>query len=443
MRASAVVLLLVAVGAPAYADRPWTGYIRVPQVTAPAAAVSSRLIYMKRCPLSGCAIHFNPTDDARTQNSSIAQGDRVIGAFTRSDTVWADLMACMRTTYAPFDIGITDVDPGSSVPHFEEIVGGRASDLRNDIPNAGGVAPFTCSEIPNAISFTFDVYGPDALALCWTAAQETAHGFGLEHEVLQKDPMTYMAGLLPKMFQSTQAPCGEFMVRPCQCPGRTTQSSYQMIFDLFGAGVPTPPDVAITQPANGKKVQPGFEVRATATDDVAVDRVELYIDGAMTAMSKTVPYAFTAPALPQGSHSIEVRAYDVQQTPASATIAVNLGPPCTAESGCDHPDVCVMGQCIAGPDQPGGLGAICQDNNECLSHQCADGGEPLKHCVATCDGNAATCPNGFDCLAAGAMNVCYPNPGGGCCDAGSGPGGPLLLGLCALAFVLRPRSRRS
>jgi hypothetical protein len=437
MRGLAVVALL-AISVPARAERPWTGYIRVAQLAPPAAVVSSRLIYMKRCPINGCAVRFGPTDDARTQTTSISQGDRVIGAYTQGDAVWAEVMACMRRTYAPFDINVTDVDPGS-IPHFEEIVGGRPSDLRNDIPNAGGVAPFTCDEIPNAISYTFDVYGPDAEALCWTAAQETAHAFGLEHEYLQKDPMTYMGGLLPKMFQDVDAQCGEFSVRPCQCPGRTTQSSYRMLLALLGAGVPTPPVVAITLPPDGKKVQPSFAIRAKASDDVAVDRVELWIDGAMAAMTKTNPYNFTAPQLPEGAHTIEARAYDVQDTPASSTITVNLGPPCTAAAGCDHPDVCVLGQCIPGPDQPGGIGYVCQDNNECLSQQCANGGESLMHCVATCDGTAASCPNGFDCVAAGASSVCYPNPNAGCCDAGGSPQGPIVLGLGVAMLLMRRR----
>jgi hypothetical protein len=441
MRAAQLLGIVAGVAlapSPARAERPWTGYIPIPHAAPPSAVVSSRLIYMRQCPQGGCFVQPG-TDDSRTQTSSLAQGARTIGAYTQGPVVWSQLMACMRKTYAPFDINVVDVDPGN-VPHFEEIVGGHPIDLRDDIPGAGGVAPFDCSEIPNAISFTFDVYGPDPLSLCWTAAQETAHAFGLQHEYLQKSPMTYLGGDLPKMFQAVDAQCGRYMVEPCTC-GSPTQNSYALLLALLGPGAPTPPDLAITQPPDGKKVQPGFEIRATAMDDVAVDRVELWIDGAMTDMIKTAPYNFVAPALDLGAHAIEVRAYDVQDTQATAAIGVDLGPPCTAGGGCDGQDVCVEGQCISGPDVPGGLGSVCQTDNECLSHICADGGEALHRCVAGCDlGTAGACPSDFTCLSAGATGVCWMS-GGGCCDAGPGPQGPLVLALGVVAIVLRRRRR--
>lgn len=403
-----------------------------------AQAPSSNIIYLKRC-VGGCPVHYGMIDDSRTQTSSIASGDVVIGAFTQSDQVWADLVQCVKDTYAPFDVVVTDVDPGS-VPHFENLVGGSPSDLRSDIPNAGGVAPFTCDEIPNAISFTFDVYGPDALTLCWTASQETAHAFGLEHELLQPDPMTYLGASLPKRFRDVDAGCGEYAPRACKCP-RVTQNSYRMIVGMFGPGAPTPPTVMFTSPTDGKKIQPGSGIDIVATDDVRVDHVELYIDGALAGSAATEPYTFTAPDLAFGPHTFEARAIDVQGTPASATIDVTAVPPCTQTKGCDGTDVCVEGVCIPGPKQPGGLGAICQADEECLSTSCGDGGEPLKHCVATCDLAArGACPLGFDCVPAGSGGVCWPAPSGGCCDAGrSSPRGALTLAGALLVLVLRRR----
>ena len=404
-----------------------------------AQAPSSNIIYLKRCPAAGCAVHAGAVDDSRTQTSSIAMGDVVIGQFSQTSQVWTDLVQCVKDTYAPFDVVITDVDPGN-VPHFEEIVGGAPSDLRNDIPNAGGVAPFTCDEIPNAISYTFDVYGADPLSLCWTASQETAHAFGLEHEILQADPMTYLGGSLPKRFRDIDASCGEYATRPCMCPARPTQNSYRMIVGLFGPGAPTPPTVMITSPSDGKDVQPGFTIEVAATDDVRVDHVELWIDGAVAGSTMTEPYMFVAPDLALGPHTLEARAIDVQGTPASAMLSVTAVPPCTQTKGCTGTDVCVEGVCIAGPKQPGGLGAICQTNDECLSMSCADGGEPLKHCVATCDlATKGACPLGFACVPDGDTGACWPAPAGGCCDAGSSGRGPALLASALLVVVLRRR----
>ena len=442
IRAGRCLLVLALGTGSARAERPQPISIAVPaQASVPHAGTpSSRLIYLRRCGTTGCLVHPG-TDDSRTDTSMIADGQRTIGPFMQGDVVWDGLMACMRATYAPFDISVTDVDPGA-VPHYENIVGGVPQDLRNDIGNAGGVAPFTCGEIPNAISYTFDVYGPDAGSLCWTAAQETAHAFGLEHEFNGADPMSYLNGPLPKKFQATDSPCGTYMAAACMCNTVGTQNSYQQILDLFGPGTPTPPMVAIKSPSEGKQVQPHFVVKVAATDDVAIDRVELWIDGADTGVSSKTPptYNLAAPDLEPGAHTVEARAFDIQGTPGRAVVQVDLGPPCTASKGCEGDDVCVMGLCVPGPNVSGGLGDFCQAETECVSQQCVGDAAGNKACVESCDLSPGSCPHGFECLQTGADGgVCWESSGGGCCDAGATPSGPALLGLGLGVLLLRRR----
>jgi len=453
------LLLLCVAASAAHAERklseptahpPLPSYIRVPGAAANrsgTSAVSSNIVYLRRCPVgAGCFVKEG-NDDSRTDTSSIVVGQRIIGEFSQGDQVWADTVACVKETMAPFNIVVTDVDPGTT-PHFENVVGGKSSDLgRSDLTNAGGVAPFDCSEIPNAIVYTFDVYGPDAQALCWTCSQEVAHAFGLDHEFLQKDPMTYVSGDLPKRFRDQDADCGEFESRACSCATGGKQNSYRTIVGLFGPGAPTPPVITVQRPTDGKQVQPGFRMSVKALDDVRVDKVELFIDGTLGAMSMTEVgdvFDLSAPAdLPMGSHSLEVRATDVQGIPASAMLTVDEGAPCTASKGCSGTDVCVMGICLPGPGEPGGLGAVCQMSTECLSHVCQDAGEQFKHCTEVCDpANAGSCPNGFDCIPNGAAGACWPAPDGGCCDAGTAPQGSILLGVGIGALVLRRRRRR-
>jgi hypothetical protein len=422
--------------------RPQPVMIRIDQARAPgpAAAASSRLVYLHRCPSAGCIV-TQGTDDSRTNTSSIAMGMRTIGPFTQPQATWDLMVACVEATFAPFDITVTDVDPGN-VPHYENIIGGRSSDLRNDIPNAGGVAPFDCDEIPNAISYTFDVYGPDPEQLCWTAAQEVAHAFGLEHEMDPKDPLTYLAGPLPKRFQATDVPCGEFAPRTCQCTGNGTQNSYKHILAMFGPGAATPPTVSIRSPSSGKRVQPGFLTKVDAMDDVAVERVELWIDNVRITEDTMAPYVLAATdTLELGPHTVEVRAYDVQGVLGAASVDVELGPPCTASSGCTGDDVCVMGLCVVGPDRPGGLGYFCTADTECLSGQCRGTGGPEKYCVESCDASIeGSCPAGFDCL--DGANVCWRSDDGGCCSTGGSPLGAGLLGFGVVVILLRRRRLR-
>lgn len=437
--ALAFVLGLAGLAAPADAV-PERTVIHVPPRTGPVAALSSNIIYLHRCEDAGCPIHAGTTDDSRTvpDTSQIAQGDRTIGPFTQSQQVWQSMVQCVKDSYAAFNITVTDVDPGN-VPHFEEIIGGKPTDLRNDIANAGGVAPFNCSEVPNGISFTFDVYGADPDSLCWTVSQETAHTFGLEHEFLQKDPMTYAQGDLPKRFQWQEAPCGTNTAMACQCSTTHTQNSYKKIYEAFGVGAPTPPSLEISSPTDGKTVTPKFPILTKPTDDAAIDHLELWVDGAKVEAITMPPWQFLAPALSNGSHTLEVHAIDVTQMSTTVAITVNQGPSCTAAAGCTGTDVCVMGGCLAGPDAPGGLGVQCAKESDCISLSCVDAGEMFKHCGAACDpGTANSCPDAFSCIASGASGECYPSAGSGCCSTtGNDARGPMLLGLLVGALVWR------
>jgi hypothetical protein len=431
--------------------RPWTGFIRVPGAarannTGTSQLASSKIVYIKRC-TGGCDVHFDPVDDSRTGASSIAPqgGTRTIGPFTQSNLVWTEMMQCVRETFAPFDIQVTDTRPSDqSAPHFLNIVGGKPTDLRSDLTGAGGVAPFDCGEIPNAITYTFDVYGPDPLTLCWTVAQEVAHAFGLEHEFLQKDPLTYLSGDEPKRFRDVDAQCGELEVWPrCQCRPQL-QNTYRHIVGMFGPGVPTPPEITIKYPKEGKPTQPGFTAVALALDDVRVEKVEAFIDGTLvaTAMAPLTGDSFELPTedVGAGPHTLEIKATDVQGVPHTVTMQFTQGPPCTPSSVCQGGDVCVDGVCVPGPDTEGGLGSVCTIDKECLSHRCADAGEQFKHCVDECDlSNAKSCPNEFACISAGADAVCWPTPSGGCCDAGTKPHGAVLLALGLGVLLLRRR----
>jgi MYXO-CTERM domain-containing protein len=448
----ALIALALAVAAPAAAEpverpQPQLRWSRDSQPA--AAAVSSRIIYVHKCPVQGCTIRPG-TNDSRTDTSDIPSQQVVITQFRQSQAVWDQMMACVKNTYAPFNITVTDVDPGN-VPHYENIVGGMSgTELSPDLGGAGGVSPFTCAEIPNSVSFTFDVYGPAPDQLCWTVAQETAHSFGLEHEYNANDPLTYIAGgPSMKRFQATDSPCGTFQkLAKCQCTNLATQNSYKFIVDMFGAGAATPPTISIKAPASGNKVQPGFVVRVSAMDDVAVDHVELWIDNMDTGVkAMTAPYILTAPdGIAEGPHTIEARAIDVQGVPASAMVDVELGPPCTTSSGCSGDDVCVMGVCLPGRDVPGGIGDTCTAPTECLFGSCVGPDPKSMQCVAACDVDVkGACPSDYDCLPNGATGACYYEGSAGCCSAGSNPSGPLLLGTAVLglyAFGGRRRRQR-
>jgi uncharacterized protein (TIGR03382 family) len=133
---------------------------------------------------------------------------------------------------------------------------------------------------------------------------------------------------------------------------------------------------------------------------------------------------------------------DIEQAFVSMVAPEVVG--CQRDSECPSNKMCFARRCIALPFSPTGLGTECASAADCESSQCAESSQDGKRCSMTCSvSDESSCPNGFDCLRAnGDVGACWPNGGGGCCDAGSA-GGPatMLVGLAAVGLGLRRRRR--
>ena len=90
----------------------------------------------------------------------------------------------------------------------------------------------------------------------------------------------------------------------------------------------TPPTVSITAPVNGATLSRGnITVNATASDNVGVIRVELYVDGKYIANDTASPYSlvWNARKASFGSHTIVMKAFDAAGNSAnSAAVTVTL-----------------------------------------------------------------------------------------------------------------------
>jgi hypothetical protein len=110
-------------------------------------------------------------------------------------------------------------------------------------------------------------------------------------------------------------------------------AQYNVLNDTAGI----PPAVSITQPANGQTFIDGTTVQVTinATDDVAVDRVELRVNGMLTA-TLSAPYqaTLTMPASGTGSLTIEALAVDFgSNTSRSSVTITHIPDPLTTVTG--------------------------------------------------------------------------------------------------------------
>jgi hypothetical protein len=426
------------------------------------AQVNSHVIYLNRCAGAGCNI-VQGTTNATTDPVHSSLGHGVLSPFSRGDATWSTVVACMREVFAPFNVELTEVDPGS-LPHFEIIFGGTPQQIGLQA-GVGGVSPFSCAPyIPNSVVFVFDVWGDDAEELCATAAQEVAHSFSIDHAIEPSDPMTYYGYIGRRHYMNAQIQCGsdcdskhrsplgatctgpELQWHECACGnGSQTQNDVQVIAALFGDGGAAAPAVKITAPPVGATVEPGFPISVEVSGDAAVASVELRVDGALISTLAETPFVAAGPGtLTDGTHTIEATAYDSAGAAGRARLQVIAGAGCKKPADCPgEGDTCVGGRCVAGPAVIGGLGAACSAAVDCQSWQCAnDNG--AKYCVEPC--SKGQCPSNFGCRDDGqGGGVCWPgfDEGFAGCAAGSGdpPLGSVGLALGFALAVLRRRSR--
>lgn len=453
-RTLVLVAALVGMNAAAHAEGR-REYVVIPPSHSLTPATVSHTIFLDRC-TGGCTLTPG-NDGTNDQSAIIGNQTRHLGQYTGTDAQWQQIVSCVKSTYAAFNVTIVDSRPASGAYHHA-IVAGHANEAGQGT-GVLGVSPFTsdCSYIPNAISFSFANEEPtNILDICWTVSQETAHSWGLDHKHDARDPMTYELGTPPiyqKVFQNQAGPCGEYSDRQCTCSypgtGASAMNSYALVLATFGSGTPdtTPPTVSITSPSNNGSVMPSFAITATAMDDQGISKVEFRLDNTLIATSNSAPFKATAPAtLSQGSHHLEATAYDFTGNTGKAAIDVQYGEACTSGGCTDPSQVCLDGHCVAGPDTQGGLGSPCTDNAACVSGQCGDDGAGNRYCVEPCDTTNNMCPSGFGCLATtGTAGVCWPGAdggGGGGCNTTSGNGLTMLAGLGFAAALISRRRRR-
>jgi hypothetical protein len=104
-----------------------------------------------------------------------------------------------------------------------------------------------------------------------------------------------------------------------------------------GGGDTTKPTVSVTSPTNGAAVYDAVAVEGAASDDVAVDRVEVSIDGGAYSPATGSShwsywtYSFDATTLSTGQHTVTARATDASGNAATAAITITVDPSATTE----------------------------------------------------------------------------------------------------------------
>jgi len=404
-----------------------------------AITSSSHILYVNDCLPNGCQVRSG-TDSSLTDSSTIStQGTTVtMQPYMHGQDHWDKVIACVRETFAPFDIQVVTDDPGS-ISHFEVMAAGTSAQLNPNIMGAGGIAPFiSCNaQRNNLLAFVFANQTQGIEYLCGAIAHEAGHVWGLSHSMDPLDPMTYMDLGSLKVWQNSEQTCGTDAPQNCRC-FPDTQNSFRYLRDTFGfaAGL-AEPTLVINNPKEGQWVKPGFGISASFVSPLDTLSVGMTIDTGASLPAMNGVLAWNAPAtLGAGPHAVKVTAVDFGDRQVAQSINVNVTASCGAGGSCSDGFHCLGGLCLPGGSYDGGLGATCVENTECITNTCSSDGTNSR-CTGTCD-TGASCPSGFDCI--DGANVCWPVEDGGC-SASGGSRGSFVVMLGAMLLGLRRRRR--
>jgi hypothetical protein len=433
-------------------------------------AQTAGVLYFNRC-RGGCTVTKSATDDVRTRASTIPRGNLgeqfTLTEWAHGDQAWNELMQCLREVYSPYNVMVTDQQPAPGVAYNENIVAGSDDEINY---NAGGVSPVTgdCSPFSYVISYTFaNDYPPNIYTLCYVAAQETGHSYGMADHAWAyisdgrsacNDPTSYRVDCLSngqRFFRNGAVTCGDFNQTTCNCSG---MNSHLKLLGALGPGqslIPAP-TVSIDMPAAGATIQNGAAVIASAYSKRGVDKVELWLNGYKWAESRgasfnateqpETAYSLPIPAMvPNSVLDIEVVAKDdIGETTTSSKITVTKGAPCADASTCLDGQKCEAGKCFWDPPA-GEVGDACTYPQFCKTGMCIAATDGEQLCSQTCvPGTTDSCPMGFDCLeTGGGQGACWPeSSGGGCCSTSRDAAAQSALLAFGLVLLLRRRRRR-
>jgi thermitase len=137
------------------------------------------------------------------------------------------------------------------------------------------------------------------------------------------------------LWDSSQRPDGtyQFYAKAYDAAGNTAQSGSITLSLARPQTDTTPPVVSISSPSDGSVITGGaITVSVSATDNVGVTKVELYVNGSLHSTDTSSPYSFLwdSSQRPDGTYQFYAKAYDAAgNTAQSGSISLNLTRPQT------------------------------------------------------------------------------------------------------------------
>ncbi|HXO42431.1 MAG TPA: Ig-like domain-containing protein, partial [Thermoanaerobaculia bacterium] len=181
-----------------------------------------------------------------------------------------------------------------------------------------------------SLSFWYDNHCPDTVTYDWATATLKDNVSGTTTTLLAKTCAASAAWT--QVTYNAAANAGHSVTLTLanhddNYAGDPTYTWYDDVAVTGGPADTTPPTTAITAPANGATVSGTVSVTASASDNVGVTRVEIYVDSALKATLTSSPYAWSwnTTTAANGAHAIVSKAYDAAgNAGTSATVTVTV-----------------------------------------------------------------------------------------------------------------------
>jgi MYXO-CTERM domain-containing protein len=282
--------------------------------------------------------------------------------------------------YAPFNVQVVTTRP-SGVRYTMCMIGDNASTvLGSGAGSAAGVAPLDCgNQDESEITYAFAAgLSPNQTglslseclkAIAVTAAQETAHSYGLNHTNSTSDIMYPQLDPAQSAFQD--ATLQLINNSGGTCNNATTQNSKQLLLANIGASngsMPTGPlpMVSFVAPTNNQTVPMDFTIIVSASESMGtIDHVDIS-SGSQTLFTwKTPPFRDDVQAPGAGTYDITATAFDSAGNFQASTVTFTASqtappqqlPPCKGNSDCPAGQMCnASGACVAASGTTGTSG---------------------------------------------------------------------------------------
>lgn len=289
-------------------------------------------------------------NDAQLNRSFIGQGGTV-PPFAGTAAERAAVVDHVRGHYQGLNIQFVTSRPAAG-DYAMIVVGGEPADIRYATGSGtAGVAPMDCADqMPRDVGFAFSArvkaFSGSSSAtfvakLARVISHEAGHTLGLPHTGNGCDIMSYSSCPSDETFLNQTIPMQVDSQGTC---GFASINTYQELLSVLGAtggsSQPPPPppppptdavapQVKIDSPTMDAQVQSTFTVVGSATDNVGVVRLDIYINGVLRGR-KTGGFSgniVQISGLPDGNHTLRFSAYDAAGNEGRATLKVSVGVP--------------------------------------------------------------------------------------------------------------------